>query len=239
MTKTKKPRPFRRFRKRLEKSRKLAWVFGLIARSYLSFCNQTTRWEHEGREALQNDLRNGPVLMIMWHSRCMMAGHHWPKHAGNLSTLHTSSPIARVIGAVHRHLRLLPAEMSDKTANRASSRMVLSRVKEGVSIGMTVDGPLGPARVVKDAPLDWARTTGMPVYAYAFATSRGRHLQTWDRMFWPRPFGKGACVYHRLDTDVPRKVTPDAREKIRADFARALDTATARADICVAREPGP
>ena len=60
-------------------------------------------------------------------------------------------------------------------SNLAASRVILRRVREGVSIGMTGDGPLGPSHIaVKDPPLDWARVMKRPVYAYAFATKRHR-----------------------------------------------------------------
>ena len=101
---------------------------------------------------------------------------------------------------------------------------------------MTNDGPLGPAFAVKDAPLDWARATGMPIVSYAFATTRFRKLKTWDSMVIPRPFGKGAIVFQRFDGLVTRKMDAVAIEKLRTDVAAFTDATTARADEIANRQ---
>jgi lysophospholipid acyltransferase (LPLAT)-like uncharacterized protein len=130
-------------------------------------------------------------------------------------------------------------EMSRKTSNRAASRIVLKRVKEGVSIGMTGDGPLGPALELKDAPIDWARATGLPVFAYAFATTRGRRLKTWDQMLLPNPFGRGAYVFRRYAGVVPRDLAQDQRDRLRTELEEWLSQTTHYADALVERPPGP
>jgi len=124
-------------------------------------------------------------------------------------------------------------EMSEKQSNRAALRMILKRVNDGVSIGMTGDGPLGPALAVKDAPLDWARATGLPVFCYAFSTTRGRRLASWDRMLVPHPFGKGAYVFRRFEGTVPRKPDADTRDALRAQFGDWMNETTQRADALV------
>lgn len=217
-------------RRKIENSERLAALLAGIAGSYLAFCDRTTRWQVEGQDALEASLRDGPVLLVMWHERSIMGALHWPVKAGPLSSLYANSPIGRVSGALQRRVGLQPMQMSDKQSNIAASRQVLQRVRDGVSIGLTGDGPLGPALVLKDAPLEWARVTGMPVFAYAFATTKGRRLDSWDNMILPRPWGKGAKVFVRFDQEVPRKTGSDETEVLRADLARFLNEVTSRAD---------
>jgi lysophospholipid acyltransferase (LPLAT)-like uncharacterized protein len=166
----------------------------------------------------------------MWHERSIMGALHWPVGDGPLSSLFDASPIGRVSGALQRRVGLQPMEMSRKSSNRAASRTVLKRLQEGVSIGMTGDGPLGPPMQVKDAPLEWARATGVPVFCYAFATTRGRRLNSWDRMLLPYPFGRGAIVFARFEGDIPRRPADDNREALREDLRLFMDETTARAD---------
>jgi len=175
------------FRKRLEHSRLLAGILAALVGCYLRLCNATTRWQVEGLDDLKADLAQGPVLLVMWHERSLMGPVHWPVKDGQLSSLYASSAIGRVSGAMQRQFGLQPMEMSNSQSNVTASRQILRRVREGVSIGMTGDGPLGPALAVKDAPLDWARAMQRPVYAYAFATKRHRRLNAWDRMMMPLP----------------------------------------------------
>ena len=226
-------------RKRIERSETLAALFAAVAGRYLAFCDRTTDWNCEGLDELRTDLANGPVLLIMWHSRSVMGALHWPVAAGLLSSLYDRSPIGRISGALQRRVGLQPMEMSKRRSNVSASRVVLKRVRAGVSIGMTGDGPLGPARVFKDAPLEWARVTGMPVYGYAFSTTKGQRLKSWDRMLVPRPLGKGALVFRKFDGEVPRKPDDIAREQLRKELATFLNDLTAKADTLAGVPEGP
>lgn len=225
-------------RRRIEKSERLASALAWIVGGYLSLCNRTTRWQTEGLDELKAALDKGPVLVVTWHSRTLMPSLHWPLQEGALSTLHDKSPIGRVTGALQRRLGLKPMEMSRKRSNRAASREVLKRVHAGVSIGMTADGPLGPAMQVKDAPLDWARITGLPIFCYGFSTRRGRRLSSWDQMLVPKPFGKGAYVFAPFEGKAKRKMEANEREALRSDLQAALTAAAHRADQLVGVTPG-
>ncbi|WP_341368313.1 DUF374 domain-containing protein [Yoonia sp. BS5-3] len=217
-------------RRRIEKSKFLAGWLAALAGVYLAFCQRSTKWKVEGLDDLKTALAEGPILLVMWHERSIMGALHWPVDTAPLSSLYASSPIGRISGALQRRVGLQPMEMARKKSNRAASRMILKRVREGVSIGMTGDGPLGPALQVQDAPLDWARTTGMPVFCYAFGTTRGRRLNSWDQMLVPRLFGRGAYVFRQLDAKVARKMSDDALEALREDLRGTLDEVVQRAD---------
>jgi lysophospholipid acyltransferase (LPLAT)-like uncharacterized protein len=220
-------------RRRIENSERLAALLARMAGAYLAFCNRRIRWQVEGLDDLRAALGQGPVLLVMWHERSVMGALHWPVSSAPLSSLYDASPIGRVSGALQRRVGLQSMQMSRKTGNLAASRIVLKRLREGVSIGMTGDGPLGPARAVKDAPLEWARVTGVPVFCYAFACSHGRRLDSWDRMLVPYPHGQGAVVFARYPGTIPRKPDGAKLEQLRAEMAQFMDATTARADQIV------
>jgi len=213
-------------RDRIEHSKILAWCLAWLAGGYLTLCQRTTRWEYTGLDDLKSDLADGPVLLLMWHGRSLLGPVHWPVEAGPLSSLYDASPIGRVSGALQRRRGLQPMEMSNKMSNLAASRVVLRRVRAGVSIGMTGDGPLGPALAVKDAPLEWARVMKRPVYGYAFATRRHRILGSWDNMMLPLPFTTGRVVFARFDAEVVGKMDEVARDGLKG----LLDKVVAVAD---------
>jgi len=217
-------------RYRIEHSRLLARILARLVGSYLRLCQITTRWTIVGLDDLRADLNNGPVLVVMWHERSLMGPLHWPKADGPLSTLYASSPIGRVSGAMQRQIGLRPMEMADGQSNVAAARIILRRVRDGVSIGMTGDGPLGPALHMKDAPLDWARASGRPVHAYGFAAKRHRRLGSWDRMLMPLPFTSGAIVFRRWQEQPPRKADPEKLAALRDSFGALLSDTMAEAD---------
>ena len=233
MTHTKAPAQMS-LRRRIEKSEFLAGLLATLAGAYLAFCQRSTKWQVEGLDDLKTALADGPVLLVMWHERSIMGALHWPVDAAPLSSLYASSPIGRISGALQRRVGLQPMEMARKKSNRTASRMILKRVRDGVSIGMTGDGPLGPALQVQDAPLDWARATGMPVFCYAFGTTRGRRLNSWDQMLVPRLFGRGAYVFTRFDGVANRKMPQDTLEALREELRGALDASVSRADALAA-----
>jgi lysophospholipid acyltransferase (LPLAT)-like uncharacterized protein len=217
-------------RKRLEHSRLLASVLARVIGSYLRFCNWTTRWEVVGLDALKSDLQKGPVLLVMWHERSLMGPVHWPVASGQLTSLYARSAVGRVSGAMQRQFGLKPMEMRDQASNVAASRAILKRVRDGISIGMTGDGPLGPPLLVKDAPLDWARTMQRPVWTYAFSTTRGRHLKTWDSLWVPYPFGRGAIVFDHWENNLDRRASADQIEAARNALNSHLTQTSSYAD---------
>ena len=226
-------------KRRLEASQTVTNVLAAGVGSYLRLCDRTTRWQTEGMEELRMALQDGPVVMVLWHSRAIFGYFHWPLQYGPLSSPYDASPVGRVSGALQKRNGLQAMEMSDSESNRSASLKILRRAKAGVSIGLTGDGPLGPPRQVKDAPLEWARITGLPVFAYAFATTRGTRLQSWDKMLFPKPFGKGAKVYARLDTPFARRPDAETREAERQALTSLLNRTAARADALCGLPEGP
>lgn len=217
-------------RKRIEKSRLLAAVIGGLAGRYMALCERRIRWQVAGLDELRAALAEGPVLYITWHETVLLSAQQWPRAEAQLSTLYNRSPIGRVTGALHRRMGLHPMEMSRRTSNRAASRTVLKRVREGVSIGIAADGPLGPRRQIGDATLEWARATGIPIFGYAFAVSHGRRLNSWDRMLLPYPRGRGAYVFARFDATIPRRPNPEETEVLRDRLRQFMNDTTARAE---------
>lgn len=226
-------------RRRIEKSKRVSGAFGGLLSRYLAFCNRTTDWQIDGLDEMKAALDDGPILLIMWHSRMAMGAPHWPSGHAPVTSLHHRSPLGRISGVMQRNEGLQPVEMSATRPNLAASRRVMRRFRQGVSIVMTGDGPVGPAHVLQNAPLDWASRLGAPVFAYAFSTTRGHRFDSWDRLLLPYPYGRGAQVFARYAPPIPHQ--PDAPD--RTDLRRALegflDDTTARADALLGLPPGP
>jgi lysophospholipid acyltransferase (LPLAT)-like uncharacterized protein len=217
-------------RRRIEQSAFAAWAPAMLIGCYLRFVNRTTHWQGEGVEALRQDLAQGPVLLVLWHQHLLMAPAHWPLGDGPLTSIHDASPIGRAAAALQRHFGLQPMKIERHASNLRASREVLRRTRAGTSIGITADGPRGPAFAVKDAPLDWARAVGCPVHTYAFSHSRQRELSTWDNMVLPRPFGRGRFVFRRWPESPARRPELAEQERLRASLTALLnETADAAA----------
>ena len=224
-------------RRRMENSEWLMAGLARLTAGYARLCLRTARWETEGFDDLRATLREGPVMLLMWHSRLFMAPAHLEPVTGFV-TLRDPSPAGRLAGAMQARFGMLGVGVSARSAGAAATREVLRRLKSGDSVGLTGDGPKGPARALKTAPLEWARVTGVPVYLYAYACTRQRRLDSWDNMLIPRPFGRGHVAVARWEQTVPRRADEATRAALQQDLQAALDAHQARVDAALGLPPG-
>lgn len=220
------------FRHRLAESRLLRGaVTGGIA-GWFRLCRRGAKWHVEGAAEVKALAGEGPVILILWHEHLLLAPVHWQQHIGTpIMSVHDSSRIGRLAGELQPKFGSKPMAMHARTSNLAMSRRVMQEARAGVSIGITADGPIGPRRVLQDAPVDWARFTGLPVVVYAFEMAWGRRLGTWDRLIWPMPLGRAACVYRVVSDRLARdSATGDHRDPLTS----ALNEVSARAAELVA-----
>ena len=210
------------FRQRLEQSDQLAAVLGRAIAGWVKLSNRHTRWTSHGLDDLARDIARGPVIVILWHEHLLMGPAHWPAELGDLTGIRDPSPMGRVAGQVQRAFGLGAAAMSQTRPNITAARAVLSAAKTGTSIAITADGPRGPRHEVKDAPLDWARAAGLPIYTYCWASTRSRRLNSWDRMILPLPFATGAYRFDRFSDTLPRRVSGDAAKEDHLKLQTAL-----------------
>jgi lysophospholipid acyltransferase (LPLAT)-like uncharacterized protein len=228
-----------KLRERLDNSDLLAAILSAVLAVYLRLCFATTRWQRQGLDDLALDLRDGPIILVLWHSRLMFGPSAWPRPLADLYTLRESSPAGRLSSETQSRLGMKPVMMTQIASNFAASRQILRLIRGGNSLGMTADGPLGPARKAKQAPLEWARATGRPVYLFAWSARRSFRLKTWDRMMIPLPFTRGVYGYRRWPVAVARKLDQSDYLRLRADLSAALDQQMHEIDRAAGVAPGP
>ena len=69
-------------------------------------------------------------------------------------------------------------------------------LRSGRDVGITPDGPRGPARQVKEGAVRVAQLSGMPIVPIANALSNKLEIaKAWDRFQVPLPFGRASLVY--------------------------------------------
>lgn len=214
-------------RRRIETSETLARALGRVLSVWIKLCHRTSRWDTRGLDALRADLARGPVLVILWHESLLLGPAHWPRRDGPLTGIRDPSPVARIARAVQRDFGLDTAAMSGRAPNQAAVRQVLRAAAGGTSIAITGDGPAGPRRALKSAPLDWARAAGLPVHVFAWDARRRIRLRSWDRMLLPLPFTRGAVRFERVSGPLPRRATGEQAHSGADDLARALERANA------------
>lgn len=125
----------------------------------------------------------------------------------------------------------LPEESNRAEAAKLAKEM--ARIgREGSSLVVSCDGPLGPYRVAKPGVLIVARESGVPIQPWAVAIRPALRLSgRWDKHLVPLPF----C---RMRVDEGAQIRIEPREALKprlAEMQAALDEVQALADRRMAR----
>jgi hypothetical protein len=123
---------------------------------------------------------------------------------------------------------------------RAMREMVRA-VRAGSAICITPDGPRGPRMRANVGPVALAKLAGVPVVPVAFSVTRGRMLDSWDRLLLAYPFGRGVFIVGE-PIEVSGDADETALEAARLTLERRLTEITAEADRRCGRipvEPAP
>jgi lysophospholipid acyltransferase (LPLAT)-like uncharacterized protein len=218
----------------------LGWVLGL----YLRLILRTVRWRHENLACVEPVLE-GPsgAIGLMWHGRIPLslsvAPQWWRKNTKVLiSPSHDGEFLAQALArAGFPAIRLSSAKKGDTAKARqavAGLREAVALVSGGRGLVITPDGPRGPNEVIAPGALQIAKRSGQPVFLMGIAASPAWQMDSWDKVMFAAPFGRGAVVW-----DGPLHVPPDADEAAIAalieTWSARLSAATRRAEALVGR----
>jgi len=74
-------------------------------------------------------------------------------------------------------------------------RTMVKALAAGDCVGITPDGPAGPAMVASTGIVNVARLSRTPIVPVVFAASRRRTMRSWDRMQIALPFSRGVFIW--------------------------------------------
>nr|WP_272887025.1 DUF374 domain-containing protein [Phenylobacterium aquaticum] len=134
-------------------------------------------------------------------------------------------------------IRASSAKKGDSAKARAvvaAFREAMTWVGDGGVLIVTPDGPRGPNEVIASGSLQIAKRTGAPVFLMGLAAAPAIQLDTWDKVMFARPFGRGATVWEG-PFHVPKDADDALIESLIAEWSGLLSDATRRAEKLVAR----
>jgi len=101
----------------------------------------------------------------------------------------------RIIAGAMTYFGIETIAGSTSRGGSSALRAMLKRLKEGGCVGITPDGPRGPAMAASIGIVNIARLAGVPILPLTYATSRRRVLTTWDSFHLALPFGRGLYIW--------------------------------------------
>jgi len=214
----------------------LCWIVHL----YVRLIWLTSRWQVEGaRNILDLYDRREPAIVAFWHGRLLMLPLAW----------HGQSPFHMLISH-HRDGRIIAGAVayfgigwiqgSSHDGGAAALRAILRKLRAGETVGITPDGPEGPAMRASRGIVAAARLGRAPIVPVTYATSHRRILHTWDRFHLGFPFSRGVFCWGE-PIHVPAELDDAGMETWRALVEARMNALTAEADRLVgheALEPG-
>ncbi len=210
-----------------------------VLSGYVRFCVSTTRWRWEGREQAELVWASGEgVVVCFWHGRLLLCPAMWPldkaQEARSLVSLSADGEfIAQALDQLgFPAIRGSAAKKSDPAKAKggaAAFRDALKWIRSGGAMGITPDGPRGPAQVMTEGPPMLTGMSGAPALLMGLACRPCIRLNSWDRSVVPLPFGRGAVVVEgpiRVERDTPAA----AMEPLARVWSERLTAATERAE---------
>ncbi len=195
--------------------------------AYVTFVGWTNRTVVEGGDIPEGiHAARGRFIYAFWHQRQVF--FTWSHRDVDAAVLVSRSKDGELIAQTMRLSRIAAVRGSSSRGGAAAAKEMVDILRSGLDVGITPDGPKGPARKVKDGVLRVAQLSGVPIVPIANATSRRIELQkAWDRFHVPLPFGRAAVVYGEpirvgADDDLPAKAA-----ELEAAMNRAVDRAEA------------
>lgn len=218
-------------------------ALGFVLGVYLRLILETVRWRHENLGAVEPALADPDrgIVALLWHGRIPLslavAPQMWRKQAKVLVSPSADGEfIARALTMSNfPSIRASSAKPGDTAKMRqavAAIREATAWVAGGGGLVVTPDGPRGPNEVIAPGALQIARRTGAPVLLMGIAARPALRGDTWDKVMFGLPFGRGAVVW-----DGPLQVPPDADDaaiqNLIAEWSARLSAATRRAEALV------
>lgn len=136
----------------------------------------------------------GPAIYVNWHRYLpfLMPVHGRAGRALMISPAPHMAPLAR--WAEREGLGLVSG--ASGTRGREALEELARRVRAGTSAFLAVDGPAGPAYVVKRGCVDLARASGAPIIPVAYSTRRGfTNVTRWDDSLLVTPYDDIVVTY--------------------------------------------
>lgn len=198
---------------------------------YLWVALATKRWRMEGLDNLAACRAGAPTIIAFWHEMLplmpavLMASRRMPDfRARPVHVLVSQHRDGRLIGDLVRFFGFEPVLGSSSKGGVAAFRSLASLLRGDGMVGITPDGPRGPARQAAAGVAQLAAMSGAPIVVIGAAASNSRRTGSWDRMIAPFPFGRGVIVC-RPPIHVPRDGWMDALPAIAAEMTLAAEEA--------------
>ena len=178
---------FKKIRNAITSQLATALLYRLI-RAY----SWTFRIKVENEDDWLTHLKNGgTVLICIWHQQFFPAIRYFKKYQKyNPSLMISRSKDGEIIAGVAKRTGWHSVRGSSSRGGSEALHGMIDRLKTSRLSGHVVDGPRGPAGIVKSGVIRMAHTTGAMVVPLFTSADNAWYMNSWDKFMIPKPFAK-------------------------------------------------
>jgi lysophospholipid acyltransferase (LPLAT)-like uncharacterized protein len=170
------------------RQRILLWLMSTLLRLW----SRTIRLEIDlaSLDALRE--RDEAVALVIWHNRLFLAAEAVRRFRGGrpFHGLISASKDGAWLAAFFELAGLGAVRGSSSKYGRQALHGLADRLNAGDDVGLTPDGPRGPAYKLKGGGITLARKTGVPSVLLGINYDRAWRIPSWDRFYLPVPWSK-------------------------------------------------
>ena len=218
-----------RSRRRMSGGRRLYYTLGMpLVRFLLWLLSSTYRVEKiigsDIADRIVSDRKTvyAPCYWHQHHILCSGMLRDWIQRGFRACFLVSASVDGEVPSRIARSWG---ADVIRGSANQTGAlvlRDMQQRIRDGVAIVTTADGPNGPKYEFKSGAVLMARIGGTPLVPIACAADRAWYLDRWDDFMIPKPFARVALAVGE-PIPVPRDTPMDKLEEYRLQMQYATN----------------
>lgn len=162
----------------------------------------------------------GRVLLCTWHQQFFSAIRHFQAYrAYHPALMISKSSDGEVIAGVASRTGWDPVRGSSSKDGREALYAVIEKLKTTRLAAHIVDGPRGPAGIVKPGVIRLAHGAEAVIVPFYIEAHRAWYFNSWDQFMLPKPFTKVRLIF-----DDMLRYTPTSDETVFEDQRRALET---------------
>ena len=202
------------------------WMLTQLGRWIIPGLLALNRWVVRGEEFL-TEARAGdrPVLVGFWHGRLLYAA--WHLRSYGTTTLVSHSWDGEIIARILRGWGLSTIRGSSRRGSETALRRMMRAMEQPQTLmAITMDGPIGPARIAKPGSLALATKKHAILIPMSGSASRyWTFRKSWDQFQLPMPFGRVVIQFGPPITIEPG-MDEDAVARLMGERVTALEQET-------------
>ena len=177
-------------------------LISLVGSIYILTVYKTSKVNLKNRKKIENLLeRKESFIYSFWHDQLLMCPLTWQSNSSIkvlISKHRDGDIIAQLISNLGFEAIRGSTHKTNKIKNKGgllSARKMIKSLKNGISIGISPDGPKGPRHKVSDGILSISRLSKSVILPVGIGFKKKWVLNTWDKFIIPKPFNEITVVW--------------------------------------------